>query len=602
MRCDASRGAGRNRTERRRLPVALGAGPVLLALAACSVGVTENNGDGSAGTVQSDPERRKDAGRQGPAAAVDGATAGGTITVYVPGDPGPDTLDPTTGWSVASNSIQQALTSRSLTQYVRDEDGQPVLVPDLATDLGTPNDDLTEWTFTIRDDATWEDGQPVTAEEVAFGICRSLDAKAFPSGPGTRYSKGYFAGAGDYEGPYTGKDPTCEGWDGVSVDGQDIIIKMSRPFPDMDYWGAFMAMGPAPLGNASKPPNYGTKPLSNGPYKVDSFTRGEELVLVRNDQWSADSDPGRHQYASRFVFKFNQNQAEVDEVMLSDTYESQTAVATSLGLDKYDYASGKLGERLVLQTSQCVSMLAPDYNKITDLNVRKALAYAYPYEDVWIAGGEVPDVTRVYANSIMPPGMAGKNDFQVDNEQITFDPVRSRELLAEAGYGDEPFPITMVFYAVDPLTVAVQDQVTQGFEEGGFSVKAIPVQESLYNIWFDRDNEVNRKLNLRGINICADWPSGSTMLPPLLQSSGAYNTAYFDEPSVEKEMDDIATLPLDEQADAWGALDEKIMTEYFPIIPTAFRNELFVFGTKIGNPSGDGSIGAPNYKDLYVRQ
>jgi peptide/nickel transport system substrate-binding protein len=180
--------------------------------------------------------------------------------------------------------------------------------------------------------------------------------------------------------------------------------------------------------------------------------------------------------------------------------------------------------------------------------------------------------------------------------------VKSRELLAEAGYGDEPYPITMVFYEVDPWTLAAQDRVTKGFEEGGFSVKAIPVQESLYNIWFDPDNVVNKKLNVRGINICADWHAGSTMLPPLLRASGAYNTANFDEPSVEEEMDDIAHLPLEEQADAWGALDEKVMTEYFPIIPTAFRNELFVFGTGIGNPTGDGSIGAPNYKDLYVKQ
>ena len=49
-------------------------------------------------------------------------------------------------------------------------------------------------------------------------------------------------------------------------------------------------------------------------------------------------------------------------------------------------------------------------------------------------------------------------------------------------------------------------------------------------------------------------------------------------------MDDIATLPLEEQADAWGALDEKIMTEYFPIIPTAFRNDLFVFGDEHRQP------------------
>ena len=243
------------------------------------------------------------------------------------------------------------------------------------------------------------------------------------------------------------------------------------------------------------------------------------------------------------------------------------------------------------QTSPCVSALAPDYTKITDINVRKALAYAYPYQDVWIAAGEVPGVTRVPANSLMPPGMAGKKDFQVDGEQITYDPVKSKELLAEAGYRDKPYPITMVFYEVDPWTVAAQDQITKGFEEGGFSVKAIPVQGSPYNIWLDPDNKINKPLNVRGINLCADWPAGSTMLPPLLSRSGAYNTAYFDEPSVDEEMDDIATLPLEEQADAWGALDEKIMTEYFPIIPTAFRNELFVFGTKIGNPTGDGSIG-----------
>ncbi|KRE92226.1 hypothetical protein ASG76_17375 [Nocardioides sp. Soil774] len=589
---------------KRNKPLALVAGAALLTLAACGGG-SSDNGNGDGGTdrkIGAQEGGSKDAERQGPAPEVDGAAAGGTITVYLPGDPGPDSLDPTGGWSVTGNSIQQALTSRSLTQYSRDENGQPVLVPDLATDLGTPNDDYTEWTFTIRDDATWEDGKPVTAEEVAFGICRSLDSEAFPSGPGTEYSKTYFAGAADYKGPYTGKDPNCEKYDGISVDGQDITIKMEKPFPDMDYWGAFMAMGPAPLGNASKPPNYGTKPLSNGPYKVDSYKPNEELVLVKNDQWSADSDPARHQYADEFVFKFNQDQAKVDEIMLSDNSDSQTAVSTGLGSGNYNDANAQLGDRLVQQTSQCVSTLTPDYTKITDINVRKALAYAYPYEDVWISGGEVPGVTRDYANSIMPPGMAGKKDFFVDGEQIKYDPEKSKELLAEAGYGDKPYPITMVYYEVDPLAKDAQDQITKGFEAGGFSVKAIPVQESPYNIWLDPDNKVNKKLNLRGVNWCSDWPAGSTMLPPLLKTDAVYNTAFFSESSVDDEMDNIATLPLEDQAGAWGDLDEKIMTDYFPIIPTAFRNDLFVFGSKIGNPTGDGSIGAPNYKDLYVMQ
>jgi peptide/nickel transport system substrate-binding protein len=587
---------------KRNKPLALVAGAALLTLAACGGSGSNTDGTGSAGDDKKFGEQEggsKDAERQGPATEVEGATEGGTVTVYLPGDPGPDSLDPTDGWSVTGNSIQQALTHRSLTQYVRDEAGQPVLVPDLATDLGTPNEDYTEWTFTIRDDAKWEDGKPVTAEEVAWGITRSMDSDTFPAGPGTEYSQTYFLDAGKYKGPYTDKGTK---WDGVSVNGQDITIKMAKPFPDMDYWGAFMAMGPAPLGNASKPPNYGQQPLSTGPYKIESFKPQEELVLVKNDQWDPNSDPGRHQYADEWVFKFNQDQAKVDQIMLSGNTDSQTAISTALGSDKYEQANSELGDRLVQQTSQCVSTLTPDYTKIDDINVRKAIAYAYPYTDMWLATGEVPGVTRIPANGLMPPGMAGKQDFQPDGEQITYNPEKAKELLSEAGYEPGEFKITMIFYEVDPLAVAGQKQLTKGLEESGFTVKAIPVQDSPYNIWLDPDNKINKTLNLRGVNWCSDWPSGSTMVPPLAKTGAVYNTAQFSEPAVDEEMDRIASLPLEEQPDAWGALDEKIMTEYFPIIPTAFRNDLFVFGEKIGNPTGDGSIGAPNYKDVFVVQ
>ena len=585
-----------------RTPAAV-ATAALLVLAAC-------NGPTDDGGVDEEDHTRfhvgqgvtKDPGRLGPAPAVPRATAGGTITVYLPGALGPETLDPSGGWSVVGNSIQQSLVSRSLTQYAVGQAGQSVLVPDLATDLGRHNADYTEWTFTIRDDARWEDGRPVTPEEVAFGICRSLDTEAFPAGPGTEYSDSYFAGADDYEGPYTGDDPECEDWSGISVDGQDVTISMSQPFPDMDYWGASMAMGPAPLGEAADPPDYGRRPISTGPYRVESWRPGEELVLVRNEHWSAGSDPARHQYAARWVFKFNQDQAKVDEIMLSGSSAGRTAVSTSLDPGRRYEAVRTLGARLVQQSSPCVASLAPDYTKITDIRVRKALAYAYPYEDAWIAGGEVPDVTRVPAGSLMPPGMAGRREFHVDGEQIAFDPERSRELLAEAGHADEPYPITMIYYDLDPRARRAQEQVTEGLERGGFTVKAVPVQESPYAIWLDPDDELNQTLNLRGSNWCPAWPAGAAMLPPLLGEGATYNTARFDEPAVTQAMEDIATLPIKDQADAWGALDQRIMEDYFPLIPTGYVNRLFVFGDRIGNPTGDGSMGTPNYKDLYVME
>ena len=205
---------------RRSKPLAVVAGVAMFALAACGGGGTETGGGGQSREFGAADEITKNPDLAAPAAEIEGATKGGTITVQLPGDPGPTDLDPTNGWSVTGNSIQQALTSRSLTQFAKDPDtGAMELVPDLATDLGTPNDDFTEWTFTIRDDATWENGETITAEEVAWGLCRSMDSTEFPSGPGTEYSQQYFFGAGEYKGPYTAQRPQLrQDWGGV--DGQ----------------------------------------------------------------------------------------------------------------------------------------------------------------------------------------------------------------------------------------------------------------------------------------------------------------------------------------------------------------------------------------------
>ena len=93
-----------------------------------------------------------------------------------------------------------------------------ILVPDLATDLGTPNEDFTEWKFTLRDGVKWETGAPVTADEVAFGISARWTTRRSSNGPGSYYSNPYFLGGDTYKGPYT--DPDTE-QQAVTVDGND---------------------------------------------------------------------------------------------------------------------------------------------------------------------------------------------------------------------------------------------------------------------------------------------------------------------------------------------------------------------------------------------
>ncbi|MDI4659356.1 ABC transporter substrate-binding protein, partial [Xanthobacter autotrophicus] len=117
----------------------------------------------------------------------------------------PATLDPTRAYYTDSTAIMNLVT-RALTQYVYDpESNDMVLAPDMATDLGQPNEDNTEWTFTLRDGLKYEDGTDVKAEDIAYAISRSFAIEALPDGP--TYPLQFFKDGDTYKGPYTDKTP-----------------------------------------------------------------------------------------------------------------------------------------------------------------------------------------------------------------------------------------------------------------------------------------------------------------------------------------------------------------------------------------------------------
>ena len=573
--------------------LAVVAGFAMVTLAACG-----GSGGGTGSTSKDDfiPSGSgfEQVEADGPAPEIEGATTGGNITVLIPGDPGPEDLDPTNGWSVLGNSIQQALTNRSLTQYRRNADsGNMELVPDLATDLGTPNEDYTEWTFTIKD-VKWETGDPVTAEEVKNGILRSFDTETFTSGPGQAYTVGWVDCPEDYAGP--AKSGDC---DAVQADGQKLTIRMSKSFPDFNFWSTFMAIGPIPLKN-SEFPAYGRKPLSTGPYKIKEFRVNESLTLVKNDQWDPASDPARHQYADGWTFKFDQDQEKVDQILLSGNSDSASTVANSLGATNSNELKAALGANYIQQTGQCISTRAPDYTKITDKKIREAIGWAYDFDNVQLASGNIPGVTRIPAQGFMPPGMAGRKEFTPTGEQFSYQPEKAKALLEEAG---EPgYKLTFIYDDSDPELNAGAQAEKKGYEQAGFTVEMIPYQEDAYVLFDDADNPINKKLNLRSANWCSDWPAGSTMIPPLVQTGQPYNTSYFSEEEVDNRIEEIPTLPIDEQAAAWGDLDELIETKYLPNIVTGYRNDLFGAGSAIGGFTGDAAMAAINYKDLFVTQ
>ncbi len=579
----------------------------LLALAACGGSDGGDNGDNNGGSgLDTDNLGNTGSGqdpeRQGPV-EIDGATEGGIVTVYTAtGLTTP--LDPQDLYFTDTNAVMTGLVSRQLTQYAYDaESGQMILVPDLAKDLGTPNDDFTEWTFTIRDGVKWETGDPLTAEDVARGIIASMDQETFINGPGIYYSNPYFLGGADYAGPYTDPDATQEA---VTVEGNDITIKMSKPFPDFPYYGAFPAMGPRPAGADGDPAKYAQRPWSTGPYKIKTWTPSKSLILERNPEWDPATDPGRTAYPDGYEFKAGVANDQIDRLMLADSGDAQTSLTyEDVQAQNYRQFQEDAEDRLVVGGSPCTYFQSPDYRKVTDKKVREAMLWAYPFDDVILAGGLIPGLTAIPANNIMPPGIPGREEYELVEGRGEFetDPEKAKELLAEAGA--ENFEVKFLWRTDNPINTQVKDVLVKAYTEAGFKATAVPTTEAKFVE--DRDNP-DSDINLRSYGWCSDWPSGATWIPPIFQSTDidkigfGTNIAGFNEPTIDDEINAVFELPAEDQPAAWNELDQKIMQEYLPVIPQYYTGVAQVHGSKVNGHFNDNTLGQPTYKDIWLTQ
>ena len=570
-------------------------------LAACggdgtTSGNTGSDGEDQVGGKGGETGQTLDPEREGPF-TIEGAKEGGTVTVL--SSSGLNTMDPTEAYYQNTTSILTGLVTRAWTQYAYDEEANSmVLVPDLATDLGRPNDDFTEWTFTLKEGITYEDGTPVEPEDFIFSAARSMDREAFPEGPA--FSNDYLQGGDTYQGPYTGNG--LKGFDAVTVDGMDVTYKMRTPFPDMNYWGSFAAMGPIPEGPESDPEKYRLHPLATGPYMFGEYVPEKTLELVRNPEWKADTDPARTAYPEKYEFDLQVEEAQLNQILLEDSADDQ-ATLTYDDVLAVNYDRFKSDGRAVVGSFPLTSFWAPDYTKITDIKVRQALAWAYPYEDADLAGGYIEGVTSVPGAQLLPPGTAGRKDFNPlpDHEPGTTDTEAAKALLEEAdavGY-----EIKFLYTKDSDSGVKVKDAIVASLKKAGFSPKPVPTTIADFSsLRADPDTDIN----VRSGGWIADWPSGGSWFPPLLQSTAVdkgvlgANYSKFNEPDIDAEIKRIQTLDVTEQADAWGELDDTIMTDYFPLFVTRYGGVAQAHGSAIEGMSIDNTIGMPTWKNIWV--
>jgi peptide/nickel transport system substrate-binding protein len=556
--------------------------------------------DGGTITAPLDPTAK------GPAPAVAGAKKGGTLTVSY--FTAPTDFDPSAQFYQDSGIIMSRLTQRSLTSFIQ-RNGKQVLVPDLATDLGKVSADGLTWTFTIKDGIKFSDGNPVTAGDIAYAVKRSF---AFTD-TGPTYQVDFLKGGKDAatgEQKYKGPWESGETFAGVEApDAKTVVFHLEKRWETLPYFASFTQTSPIEKAKETKNRDYGNKAPGTGPYMIKSFTQGSELQLVKNPNWDPATDASRTQYLDGYTFKFGQDDIKTQQGILA----SNGPDATTLNWDPIDASladqvTGAKSAQFVSGPSSCTGTVNLDTRKIP-LPVRKALAAAYPFDDINKAMGYTP-LSHVPASALIPPQIPGHLDFKIPGLTGTGngDPAKAKAMLAAAGFGPGK-EFTLIYYYTDddPSNVAQQaNQVRKTkLQAAGFKVKDMGVaNKDRRKLIAKLDGPQNMLQSPAGW--CFDWPSADSIFPPTVSSTqlkgGGTNWGNLADPKVDAEMNRIQKLTIAEQGPEWGKFDKWVLETYVPVLPWYWDKSNFTFGTKVHNVLNDANHGMPILDAIWVDQ
>ncbi|MGN6412864.1 ABC transporter substrate-binding protein [Flexivirga sp.] len=578
------------------------AGFTAMSLAACSSGGPSNSGgsdsggnDTAAAKQTESAVKAQDATLKGPAPAVKGATKGGTL--YIDDHSNPPTMDPAGIYYIDSNAFASQFLYRTLTQY-KIVGGKPVLVPDLAEGVGKPSADGLTWTFKIKPGLKYSDGSPVKIEDFVYGIKRSF-AKESVARNGTDYQRQYLVGGKDYKGPY--REPNAD-FKGVTTQGDDtLVFHLVKKVPSFNYFASFPEFTPVPKAKDTRG-DYQKHPLTTGPYKVDSYSIGSKLVLSRNTNWDPKTDPVRHAYPDKVQINFAVTPLASQQRVLANS----GAGANTVNIDAIDASlqskvTGAQKDQFVIGPSSCEYYVNMNVHKIP-LNIRKAIGYAYPWDQIRKAGG-VSQLNYQPATTYAAPSLQGYKKYTplpYATGQGTGDPAKAKAILKKAG--KLGFQLSYYYTGDVPSSVAANTARKAGLEKAGFKVKDLPVPSAeITKKIADPNAPVNMMNGTPGW--CYDWPTGDSVYPVLFSGEGipdGTTVGQFKNAHINAEMDKIGKMDPKDAAPEWAKLDQEIMTKYVPGLPDRYSMNTATFGKNVKNVSLNPIISMPSLSQIWI--
>lgn len=527
---------------------------VALALSACASGAEDAaDGDVEQDGADAPDEGSDDADQQTDDAGddTDAAGAAGSLTIAIGGDEG--SLTPYTyrtgypGWNL------MGLVWDTLLVLDASNEPQPLLVADWSIDEAG-----TTWTFTLRDDVTWHDGEPFTAADVAFTF--------------------------DYVTEFT-QSRWTNAVSGVVevtvVDDHELTIELDAPDPEFAIRPlADMPMLPEHLWSQVDDPEAATidEAVGTGPYRLAEYEQDQRYRLEANEDYFLgaprveDVNIAIFADPSTAFAALRSGEIDMSAIRLEPQLVEQFEAADDLSVAR---GSGFASTLLQINTERAL---------LDQVEVRRAIGLAIdPQEliDVVLLGtGTPPNPGFVHPDSpLADPSLAH-----------TFDPQAANTLLDELGtevgedgvrtLDGDALTFELLVYADNPQRIRAAELIQEYLAEVGIGITISP-QEAVTvddQVWPGFDVAQGRDFDLSMWGWSAPVMLDAGRIAALGHSDpaiGTLNIGGLADAEVDAAADAVGAAEDAETRDAAARAYQAALAEARPFVPLYYADEIY---------------------------
>ena len=382
--------------------------------------------------------------------------------------------------------------------------------PDVAESYDVSPDGKT-YTFHLNKKATYQDGRPVSADDVKYSWERALNPDT-----GSVTAENFL---GDIVGAKDVSRGRATAISGLKIiDDTTIAVTLDAPKPyflyKLTYPTAFLV---DKRQIESNPKRWTQKPNGTGPYKLKEWKLGERIVLEA--------------YANSHLGPPKLNTVRYDLAGGSSlvAYEDGDIDVTGVGLDDLDRIqdpNDKLHAEYVTTPRQSIDYIGFNTNvpPFDDPKVRQAFAMAVDRKKIAevVLKGAIP-----VANGILPPGVPGAT---ADDKTKAYDPVAAKKLLAESKYAGKLPPITLAESGAGATVGPTEEAIIQFWKDNlGVEVKIQQAESATF--FSDIDQGRYQMFHLGWI---MDYPDPEDVLDVLFYSKSKQNNSRYSNPIDQK--------------------------------------------------------------------